>query len=353
MNVVPDHRDSSCLLENALHRPVRDFVGRQGKRIRASLMQISYRIGGGGDEIPREVAESIEWLHAGSLVIDDIQDGSDDRRGNPTMHRQIGVPLAINAGNYMYFRALQTLTKSSIDATRRCQLVDAMIDAGRVCHEGQAMDIAASIDQHPPQQWGRIAEQITRQKTATLVALAMKMGAIVAGGNSPLISQLERCGKQIGFALQMRNDLEELVQFSSGQTDRCDDLRRRRVAWPWGWLADLRGHRHCQALAIRLAEVTQSHEATKPHDHGTPWQHDPRMIVDDDLSAVTVDSLREIASNIAAAVADFGSREILDRVDHSVHLLGELTHGDQHVSELVECLRPIAGSMQPTLEVAS
>ena len=59
-------------------------------------------------------AVAIEILHNGLLIHDDIQDGSEMRRGRPTLHALHGAPLAINAGDAMMFTALRPL----IDALR-------------------------------------------------------------------------------------------------------------------------------------------------------------------------------------------------------------------------------------------
>src|SRR5512142_2931568 len=54
-------------------------------------------------QLPAELIGIVEGLHLGSLIIDDIEDESSTRRGGPTLHRQIGVPNALNAGNWLYF----------------------------------------------------------------------------------------------------------------------------------------------------------------------------------------------------------------------------------------------------------
>ena len=114
-SAIPRNDDSASnrLLDEALNRPAEQFLSRCGKRIRASLVNESFRAAGGIDEPCREIAEGIELLHAGSLIIDDIEDGSSLRRGEPTLHRQIGIPLALNTGNWMYFQALEKLVGST------------------------------------------------------------------------------------------------------------------------------------------------------------------------------------------------------------------------------------------------
>jgi geranylgeranyl pyrophosphate synthase len=314
MNVSAKNQTVSEILNRSLNDPVHEFIGRQGKRIRAGLTELSYRICQGTGSLPAEVVESIEWLHAGSLVIDDIQDDSSERRGVATMHRELGMPLAMNAGNFMYFRALEVLADSTLPPAIECQLTREMIRAGRVCHQGQAVDIAACLDQTSPSDWRAIASMITEQKTGTLVALAMTMGAIAASAQGRLVSELRRCGKQIGFALQMRNDLAELLSFAAGTTDRCDDLRNQRVTWPWVWLADQRSDDFCRGFVRRCRHASER----------------------DDLS-----ELRSLASEVVSAVESMGQVEVERSIDEPVRLLGEHVLEPELLAGLKHCLTTI------------
>ena len=101
---VPNlNRSKICddLVRRDLTEPAEQFLDRTGKRIRQSVVELVYAMAGGSGQLPPCLGEAIEWLHAGSLVIDDIQDESPMRRGQPSLHMQIGVPLALNAGNWM------------------------------------------------------------------------------------------------------------------------------------------------------------------------------------------------------------------------------------------------------------
>ena len=83
------------------------YPGVGGKRLRATLLEQAYVFAGGRDTAPALMVEAVEMLHAGSLVIDDFEDDSLTRRGQPALHRVIGPARAVNAGNWMYFRALE------------------------------------------------------------------------------------------------------------------------------------------------------------------------------------------------------------------------------------------------------
>ncbi|BBH53326.1 polyprenyl synthetase family protein [Fluviispira sanaruensis] len=75
----------------------------------------------------------IEILHCASLIIDDIEDGSLERRGQQTLYLQYGIPNTLNTGTWMYFLAIKTLPKSLHTIA-----VNTLYD----CHIGQALDLS-------------------------------------------------------------------------------------------------------------------------------------------------------------------------------------------------------------------
>lgn len=269
-------------VDRALHQPANDFKSRQGKRIRAAMVQLSFEMAGGCGRVPSVIEEAIECLHAGSLVIDDVQDNSLFRRGEPTLHQVIGMPLAVNAGNWMYFRALELLTTAALPAAQQSRLVAAMVTAGRRCHEGQAIDLFARVDQIPTAIWKETVAAISTLKTGVLMELAVAMGCIAADASNGSLAAMTSFGCQIGVALQMRNDLDELYKVVNDPIDpitggcvRDDDLRNARVTWPWVWALELAGEsrsswlveglglssRELQVVAAELLSITQIHGA--------------------------------------------------------------------------------------------
>lgn len=301
------------MIGSALQQPVLEFRSRQGKRIRGSIVQIGFEMAGGSGNVSDAIAESIECLHAGSLVIDDVQDDSLSRRGEPTLHQKIGVPLAINAGNWMYFRALELLTTAPLPALQRSRLIDAMVTAGRRCHEGQALDLYARIDQLPAANWNETVDAISTLKTGVLVELAISLGCIAADAPAVLHSAMSHFGCQIGVALQMRNDLEELRSIADGRSDtgsgRDDDLRHGRVTWPWAWALELAGEKRCRLLTRRLADSTEERQS--------------------------------IAEELLSISQSYGDHVIARLIREQVRLLGEHVVDRRILDRMRECLQPI------------
>jgi len=212
------------------------YPGVGGKRFRGTLLQRAYECAGGLGEAPAAIVEAVEMLHAGSLVIDDFEDDSATRRGQPALHRVVGSARAVNAGNWMYFRALELAGGVAASPARSAVLLRRFVEVARQCHEGQAIDLATRIDEVTPRQAQATALAISRWKTGRLVSLAAWCGAHAAGGDPPMLRAAAAFGCRVGICLQMKNDLDELRDFVHG-ADRCDDLRNRRVSWPWAWAA--------------------------------------------------------------------------------------------------------------------
>lgn len=244
------------LWSSGLYQPLNHVLSSEGKRIRAELVEFSFQSAGGKGDAALELIEFVELLHAGSLVIDDIQDGSVLRRGKPTLHSVEGTPLAINTGNWMYFSALEKLHDLPLP---KDQLLDVMMEATatiRHAHEGQALDLAAKVVQMERHSVYPTVRAISRLKTGGVTALAAKLGAALAGANRDQQNSLHSFGMQLGIALQMQNDLVEL-QSGTRFGGRSDDLRNARVTWPWAWVSRLRSEKEFAELQCLLLESTE------------------------------------------------------------------------------------------------
>ncbi len=244
------HRVPASYWDRALHKPVNEFLNREGKRIRADLVELAYAMSNCGSQAPSQLQSFVELLHAGSLIVDDIQDDAETRRRRPTLHRMVGTPLAINTGNWMYFAAFEKLTELPISAFRQSLVMKRTLRTVRGCHEGQALDLTADVRTVARSDMHSIVLTISRLKTGGLVSLAAWLGAAVAGAAPELRRSLNRFGMRLGIALQMQNDLAELTSCSVENTT-SRDLANFRVTWPWAWATKL-----CDAAEItRLQNV--------------------------------------------------------------------------------------------------
>jgi geranylgeranyl pyrophosphate synthase len=208
-------------LTKSLAEPIWDFINRGGKRWRPSLMVLSYEALGGKDSkkiLPLTLLP--EFLHNGSIMIDDIEDSSELRRGKKCTHLLFGQDIAINAGNAMYFLPLILLynnelklkEKTIIKIYNLCAIEMMKLSAG------QGMDIFWHKE-HQDYLTEEHYLQMCAYKTGALARLSAKLGAILAETKTKETEKIGKYAESIGIAFQIQDDVLNLVgeEFSKGK----------------------------------------------------------------------------------------------------------------------------------------
>ena len=235
-------------LEPALRAPLRDILGRPSKRIRSEMVIAGYALAGERAELQPSsdleahrlstLAEALEAIHAGSLVVDDIQDGSRERRGAPALHRSYGVPVALNAGNALYFWPLEWIRALELPESLELRLYRLAHAAIFRAHLGQALDLGSPMDEIEQEGVPAICAAALELKTGELMALAFGAGAALGGASPGRLAALMEFGKRFGVALQAHDDLGNL-DLPLTAPKRLEDLRLRRPTWVWSEAARL------------------------------------------------------------------------------------------------------------------
>ena len=191
------------------------------------------------ERCPSGIALVIELLHAGSLIVDDVEDGSDERRGGPALHQLIGIPLAINTGSWMYFWALAEIAELGLPPADELAAHRAASSALVRCHQGQALDLSTRIWDLGPDSVGAVVSATTRLKTGALCMLAAELGAIAAGASPAVTAAVRAFAGAMGVGLQMLDDLGSIASEARIAKGR-EDLLGGRPTWAWAWLAEAR-----------------------------------------------------------------------------------------------------------------
>ena len=220
----------------ALYAPVREFLGRPGKQFRGEVLNLFYELGTRKDAPPEELAVAVEALHAGSLVIDDIEDGSSERRGAPSLHRLCGTPVAINAGNWLYFWPFRLLEQSPLSDEAKSKAHRLTTQVLLECHYGQALDLSVRMNELGQAEVPQFVRALTRLKTGSLVGLSAGLGALAGDASDEVGALAVQAGRELGIGLQMLNDLVALGD-DEGFAKGYEDLRSDRPTWVWSELA--------------------------------------------------------------------------------------------------------------------
>ncbi len=211
-------------------RPVWDLMARGGKHWRpvyGFLLLEAF----GVDPAPYEGLISIvpELVHNGSLIIDDIQDRSETRRGEPAIHSRYGIATAINAGNMLYFLPLLELAEhKALDAVQRDAIYRVVMRMFVRGHLGQGQDLHMS-EARKPGFWqrpelGELILQTHAFKTAAAVAAVSEVAAIIARTDEATRQSCIRFGESWGVAFQIIDDVNNFTSDPGWGKLRGEDL---------------------------------------------------------------------------------------------------------------------------------
>jgi len=201
-------------LDKTVAEPIWDFLDRGGKRWRPSLFLLIVEALREAPEALQEFAIIPELIHNGTIMIDDIEDDSEFRRGKPCTHKLFGLDVAINAGNSMYFLPLLTLMKhrDKIGAEKLSMIYEIYAREMIFLSLGQAMDIAwhkglADADRLTETQY----LQMCAYKTGTLARMSAKIAAVLCDASEDTVDRLGRFAEALGVAFQIQDDVLDLT----------------------------------------------------------------------------------------------------------------------------------------------
>ena len=190
-----------------------DYPSRRGKALRPSMCLATCEAFGGplGDALPSAVA--IELLHNAFLVHDDIEDASLLRRGEPTLHRRYGTPLALNAGDGLALQALATL-RENIDLLGPRLADRIMMEFDFMSQQtvaGQALELGWCRDNRIDLEPDDYLELIMKKTCWYTTVLPLRVGALVGSRGTAELDPMIEFGFHLGAAFQIRDDILNLV----------------------------------------------------------------------------------------------------------------------------------------------
>uniref|UniRef100_A0A7S2WJU5 AttH domain-containing protein n=1 Tax=Mucochytrium quahogii TaxID=96639 RepID=A0A7S2WJU5_9STRA len=215
------------IIGETLIAPVRLIADRGGKSWRSyGALACVDCVGGDSRDFVDWVAMP-EFLHVGSLIIDDIQDESDTRRGGTTAHKKFGTPLCINAGTAAYFQCEQMIKAPGLTAEELNKCYGLYFAALRGGHAGQALDIHGldyMMDTVVESGDAQLLEErilaIHMLKTAVPAGTLARMGALVGKGSEEQIEAMGLYFESVGVAFQIMDDVLNLRGLYSKESDK-------------------------------------------------------------------------------------------------------------------------------------
>jgi geranylgeranyl pyrophosphate synthase len=254
------------IIEIALLGPVKELTSNHGKRIRGQLVHFGYRLVTEGNPFSvigakqcRTCAEVVELIHAGSLVVDDIEDGSRIRRGKPALHIRYGLPIALNAGNWLYFWPFELVKALELSSATTLSVYEYYHQALLRAHFGQAIDLGSRVDRLLQGCVAEVCRACMELKTGALMGFAMVLGGAVGGATKETILTLDNFGRELGVALQMFDDLGNVLGIRE-PSKRYEDLTLYRSSWAWACAARMSSPNGYQQFVSAVNQLPDTRE---------------------------------------------------------------------------------------------
>ncbi len=240
--------------------PIREIVDRGGKGWRSYAAITCCDIVGGDSRPFVQWLAMPELMHVGSLIVDDVEDKSEVRRGGPTSHLIFGEAQAINSGTAAYFIVHRLLVSDRLSDADKLRLYDLFFDSMRAGHAGQALDIDGfdhlmpeAIESGNSDTLESRILAVHRLKTAAPAGCLSRMGAIAGGGTEEQVEGLGLFFEDLGLAFQIVDDVLNLRGFKGNLKAKGEDIAQGKITLPVAKAMSRleRPDRHWLAQALR------------------------------------------------------------------------------------------------------
>ncbi len=206
--LVPD----DARYRTILYQPMLDYPLRAAKALRPAICIATCRALGGGLAECLPSAAVLELYHNAFLIHDDVEDGSEKRRDQVTLHELHGIPIAVNVGDAMLALALEPLLDNArvIGLGKALRILRTVSRMARESAEGQAIE----LDWIRSGRWelgdDDYLEMVHKKTSWYTFITPMLMGGIIAGQSDHRLAALERFAALLGPAFQIQDDVLNL-----------------------------------------------------------------------------------------------------------------------------------------------
>ncbi|MBC8499272.1 MAG: polyprenyl synthetase family protein [Candidatus Atribacteria bacterium] len=199
-----------------IHKAIRYSVFAGGKRIRPILTLATAELFGRNAESVLKTACGIELFHTFSLIHDDLPciDNDDFRRGKPSNHKVFGEAIALLAGDALLVSGFDLIIENSENKEIKKQSILKLLKevsfyiGTENMLGGQVEDVTLNNEDITKES----LINLYTKKTAALICLAIRAGAILSGANKEQLKALSKYGENIGLAFQITDDILDIMQ---------------------------------------------------------------------------------------------------------------------------------------------
>lgn len=196
-----------------------------GKRLRPVLMLLAARTSGYMEKDAPDFSVIFEYLHAATLLHDDVVDGAMLRRGNPAAHTIWDAPSVVLTGDFLLAKSLELAAMSeNPEIIRVIAAITREMSQGEIDQLSKKGDFSLTENEYL---------SVINRKTAVLMEGACKTGALLAGAEGKAVDALASYGHHLGMAFQMADDLlDYTTDAESLGKNPGADLREGKLTLP-------------------------------------------------------------------------------------------------------------------------
>ena len=190
-----------------------DYPLRAGKGLRPAICLLICEAFGGDPRKAINTAAALELLQNWALIHDDIEDGSDLRRGEPCLHQKYGIPIAINVGDGLHCKMWEMLNRNAdlLGYELAFKIASEFAQLSNSIVEGQHIELSWVESNR----WNLTeADYWTMciRKTASYTCITpCRIGALIAGVSKSETDLFVDMGMNLGVAFQIQDDVLNLI----------------------------------------------------------------------------------------------------------------------------------------------
>jgi len=199
-----------------------------GKRLRPLLTSCCYHLINSHKDINKShigLAAAVEFIHAATLLHDDVIDESKKRRGNLSANEVWGNKTSVLVGDFLFSRAFQLMTKYG-----NLEVLKLLSDTSVTISEGEVLELSNDKD---PTINEDIYFEVINAKTASLFSAACQVGVISSKGSCKEIKSIKSFGINFGMAFQL---IDDAIDYSSTNNSLGknigDDFKEGKITLP-------------------------------------------------------------------------------------------------------------------------
>ncbi|MBV8878964.1 MAG: polyprenyl synthetase family protein, partial [Planctomycetaceae bacterium] len=169
----------------------------------------------------RKLAVAVECFHKASLIHDDIEDGDLKRYGEKTLHAEVGIPIALNVGDFLLGEGYRLIGELGVEPAVKVEMLQLASSGHLTLSRGQGRELAW-IRKPAPLSSIEVLD-LFRLKTAPAFEVALRLGAFLGGADDETHDVLRKYSESLGIAYQIQDDLADCKE-----GNESDDLSKGR-----------------------------------------------------------------------------------------------------------------------------